>query len=219
MCFSPVASFVTAGLTGAIGVVCLARVNHPRELPLAMTPLIFGVQQAIEGGLWLSLPTAPHSSLVAGLTLAFLFFAEVFWPVYAPLAARSLEPDARRRRLMLACLAIGVGVAGILLWRLLTGPRVAEIANSCIVYRTMPGDPIPIGLGYLAATSLPLVLSSRRAILVLGGVTLTGCVVAYAFYWEAFLSVWCFFAAAASIVILSHFEWSRRRNLRLAAAP
>jgi hypothetical protein len=29
MCFSPVASFVTAGLTGAIGVVCLTRVTPP----------------------------------------------------------------------------------------------------------------------------------------------------------------------------------------------
>jgi len=218
MCFSPVASFVTAGLTGSIGLVCLTRVSHPRELPLAATPLIFGVQQALEGGLWLNLPTAPHSPLVAGLTLAFLLFAEVFWPVYAPLAAWSLEPDARRRRLMLACLAIGVGVASVLLWRLLIGPRVAEIANSCIVYRTTPGDPIPIGLAYLTATSLPLVLSSRRTILVLGLVTLTGCIVAYAFYWAAFLSVWCFFAAAASIVILSHFELNRWRSLRAAAA-
>jgi hypothetical protein len=141
----------------------------------------------------------------------------VFWPVYAPLTAWSLEPNERRRRLMLACLAIGACVAGVLLWRLLTGPREAVIANSCIVYRTTPGDLIPIGLAYLAATSLPLVLSSQRTMLALGVVTLTGCVVAYAFYWEAFLSVWCFFAAAASIVILGHFELARRRSAQALA--
>ena len=28
----------------------------------------------------------------------------------------------------------------------------------------------------------------------------------------AFVSVWCFFAAAASVVILCHLEWSRRRQ-------
>jgi hypothetical protein len=43
-------------------------------------------------------------------------------------------------------------------------------------------------------------------------------VVAYAFYWEAFISVWCFFAAVASVAILCHFEWSRRSRLRSAGA-
>jgi len=43
-----------------------------------------------------------------------------------------------------------------------------------------------------------------------------GLVVAYAFYWEAFISVWCFFAAAASVAILCHFEWLRRSSLRIA---
>ena len=41
MCFSAVASFVAAGVTGGIGVVSLARVKEPRELPLAAAPIIF----------------------------------------------------------------------------------------------------------------------------------------------------------------------------------
>ena len=32
------------------------------------------------------------------------------------------------------------------------------------------------------------------------------------FYWQAFVSVWCFFAAAASVVILWHF--ARLRPVR-----
>jgi hypothetical protein len=59
MCFSPLASFTTAALTGVIGVVAIGRVARPSELPLAAIPLFFGVQQAIEGGLWLVLPAAP----------------------------------------------------------------------------------------------------------------------------------------------------------------
>ncbi|WP_091740701.1 hypothetical protein [Phenylobacterium immobile] len=31
-------------------------------------------------------------------------------------------------------------------------------------------------------------------------------------------SVWCFFAAAGSIVLLGHFAWARRRHLVVAAA-
>ncbi len=45
---------------------------------------------------------------------------------------------------------------------------------------------------------------------------LIGSLVAYIFYWEAFQSVWCYFAAAGSLVILGHFEWSRRRRPALA---
>jgi hypothetical protein len=55
-------------------------------------------------------------------------------------------------------------------------------------------------------------------VVVLGAVIFVGIVVAYAFYWEAFVSVSCFFAAAASVVILCHFEWSRRQHLRVAGA-
>ena len=56
MCFSASASFVTAAITGAIGIVTLTRVNEPRELPFAATPLLFALQQAVEGLLWLNLP-------------------------------------------------------------------------------------------------------------------------------------------------------------------
>jgi hypothetical protein len=218
MCFSPAASFSTAAVTGVIGLISLSRATQARELPLAATPLLFGVQQTIEGGLWLVLPTAPHGPMAGALTLTFLLFAQAFWPVYAPLAAFVMEPNERRRRVMILCLATGLVVSGYLLWRMLTGPRDAAIVNSCIVYQTAGGHPVLIGLGYLAATSLPLIASSRRAIFVLGAIILVGSLVAYAFYWEAFMSVWCFFAAAASVVILGHFEWARRRSLQLAGA-
>ena len=49
MCFSTTASFVTAGVAGAIGIVSLTRANEPRELPLAATPIFFALQQSIEG--------------------------------------------------------------------------------------------------------------------------------------------------------------------------
>ena len=68
-----------------------------------------------------------------------------------------------------------------------------------------------MGAAYLAAASLPLFLSSRRAIFTLGAITLVGSVTAYFFYWEAFLSVWCFFAALGSVAILGHFGWARRQ--------
>ena len=215
MCFSPLASFSTAGLTGVIGVVCLLRTTKVRELPLAATPLVFAIQQAIEGALWLTLPTAPHGPMAAALTLAFLVFALVFWPVYAPAACLWLEPETRRRRVLLACLAIGICVAGYLGWRAMAGPRDAIIVGSCIVYQMPGGHPLWLGAAYMVATTLPLIASSRRILRALGAVTLVGSIVAYIFYWQAFLSVWCYFAAAGSTVILAHFEWARRTGARI----
>jgi hypothetical protein len=216
MCFSATASFVTAGVTGAIGLVAVTRVNEPRELPVAATPILFALQQIIEGMLWLNLPLAPNGALSTGLTVLFLFFAEVFWPVYAPLAVWLIEPSERRRRLMSLCLAAGVSVGAYLLWPILTRPHGAVVQDGHIVYVTEYRASGALALSYLAATVVPLLLSSRRTLVALGGVILVGSTVAYVAYWEAFVSVWCFFAASASLVILGHFEWSRRQRLRIA---
>jgi hypothetical protein len=218
MCFSPTASFVTAGFTAVVGIISLSRVNEARELPLAATPLLFAFQQTIEGLLWLDLPMAPEGSIATGLVGLFLFFAEVFWPVYAPLAVWFIEPSAARRRLMLVCLAAGVGVSAYLLQWILTHPHSAIVRDGHIVYLTAFRPSAAVAVAYLAATGLPLLLSTRRAVVALGAVVLVGTVVAFAFYWEAFVSVWCFFAAATSLMILRHFEWSRRHRLRVASA-
>ncbi len=77
----------------------LTRANGPSALPLAATPALFAVQQAIEGLPWLEPPAAPDGSASTGLTPLFLLFAEVLWPVYAPIAVMLIEPDPRRRRL------------------------------------------------------------------------------------------------------------------------
>jgi hypothetical protein len=218
MCFSASASFITASLTGAIGLVSLTRVNLPRQVPLAAVPLFFAAQQGIEGLLWLSLPSASGGTIATDLTFAFLLFAQVFWPVHAPFTVWLIEPGDGRRRLMLLCLAIGVGVSAYLLRWLLTWSHHATILDNHIVYVTEGRYSDSLGLGYLVATSVPLMLSSRRTLLALGAIVLLSSVVAHLFYWEAFVSVWCFFAAAASLVILCHFEQSRRRRLRTAAA-
>jgi hypothetical protein len=218
MCFSPQASFISAGLTGAIGLIAISRVTHRRELALAATPLLFGMQQAFEGGVWLSLPRAPHGIMATALTVAFLLFAQVFWPVYAPFAAGLNETVPVRRRMMHMFMLIGAVVSAYFLWRIISGPHQAVIANRCIVYNTGETHPLVIGLAYMAATCLPLLLSSERTLVILGVIVSVGAVVAYLFYWEAFLSVWCFFGAAASVVILGHFEHVHWRGRRLVIA-
>ena len=218
MCFSATASFLTAGVTGAIGIACLVRATGPREMMLAATPALFSAQQAVEGLLWLTLPQAPSGAVSSLLTVLFLLIAEVFWPVFAPLAALLIETDGRRRRPITLCLGAGIAVAAWLLWAIATREHSARLLEGHIVYSTGLQPSVPVGLGYLAATAGSLLLSSRRTIALLGVMVLAGSVVTYLAYWDAFVSVWCYFAAASSLVLLGHFEWSHRHDRRTADA-
>jgi hypothetical protein len=218
MCFSAPASFIAGAVAGTAGIAAIARVKTRSELPLAAMPLFFAAQQVIEGLLWLSLPVAPNQSATSALTEAFLLFALVFWPVYAPLAALSMETDRQRRQWIAACLVAGIAAALYFLWSLDEAPRTATIVGAHIVYSADPTLPAAVRVLYPVATCLSLMLSSHRSVSLLGVVVFVGSAIAYWVYWHAFTSVWCFFAAAASALILFHFEAARRREA-LAAGP
>lgn len=211
MCFSATASFVAAGLTAAVGMYTVSRAEGVRELPLASMPLLFAAQQFFEGGLWLTLPIAPEGAISSWLSHAFLVFALILWPVVAPIAALSVESDVLRRRVIGLCLVIGSSVAAYFLWTMLTHPHQALIAGGHIRYDV--GDtPVSVGGAYMVATTLGLLVSSRRAIALLGVIVLTGSIVSYGLYIETFVSVWCFFAAVASVVIAGHFRLTAARR-------
>jgi hypothetical protein len=206
MCSSPTASFVTAAVTGTAGLFALWRTRNWREWPIAAMPLIFAVQQCIEGALWLTLPDAADQPLAVGLVGMFLFFAQVFWPTYAPLAVLLIEPHKGRRRTMLACLAVGAMTSAYLLWGLVSHDHSAAIVDDHIVYGTEVKFSVILGLAYLVGACVPALLSTHRAVLAVGVVVMVGATVTFFAYWEWFASVWCFFAAAASALVLLYFE-------------
>jgi hypothetical protein len=210
MCFSATASFVTVGTTTAVAIACLSKVRQWRELPLASLPLIFAGQQAVEGCLWLTLPVDPDGPVASLLTLLFLLYAKVFWPASAPVTVLLIEPERRRRQLMAICAAVGAGVAAYFLWSIYVHPHGAIIRGGHIVYTGEAPSTISIGVLYLVATTIAPLLSSHRAVVLLGAIVLCGSLFAYFMYWGAFASVWCFFAAAGSVVILVHFERVRQ---------
>lgn len=217
MCFSATASFATAALTGVFGVASLARATSLRELPLAAMPLIFAVQQSLEGLLWLALPSAPAGSAASSLTLLYLVIAQVVWPIFAPTASLLVEQHPMRRRLMRLCLIVGSGVSVYLLWRTLTSPHGAAVVDGHIVY-VADYKSTALVLAYTVATALPLMLSTHRMVAVMGVFIFVGSFVAYFSYEAAFPSVWCFFAAGASFLIFLHFEGARRRRVQTALA-
>jgi hypothetical protein len=219
MCFSATASFVAAAVAGAGGVAAIGMVRERSELPLAVIPVIFAVQQTIEGFLWLNLEHGGQPQTTAALTEGFLLFALVFWPVFAPFAALCAEPTAWRRLWIALCLLAGLAVAIYFYGALAASPRTASIDGGHIAYSADPDLPTAIRLLYPVATCLSLMLSSHRAIALSGAVIFLGSVVSYWMYWNAFTSVWCFFAAIASALIVYQFATARRETLAKSGGP
>lgn len=218
MCFSATSSFVAAAVTGAIGIGCLMNAPTARHRPLAAMPLLFAAQQAAEGVLWLTLPSAPNAALATPLTLLFLLYAKVFWPIYTPLSILLIEPDARRRTIMLGLLAVGVIVGLILLADILSTGHEAAILGGHIVYGARDAYPASLVAAYLVATCLTPLSSSHAAVRLLGCIVITGASITYAVYWQAFTSVWCFFAALGSAVIYRHFARAAGTRTTVPAA-
>ncbi len=205
MCFSATANFAVGATTAVIGIAALKHVTSRNELPLALVPLLFAAQQFLEGLVWLRLEPGGNGQ-VSGLAFSFLIFAEVVWPVYAAVAVLLIEP-VRWRRLILGGLAIGGGfLSTYLLAGLVSEPVGASIQGHRIVYGNGVAALTWQHLPYLICTCVPLFVSSHRVIRLFGAAVLVGFVVSAALYLAAFVSVWCFFAAANSTLLYFYFR-------------
>ena len=207
MCFSPTASFTVSAATALTGLFTLRHVEKKQEVALALVPLFFSVQQCLEGLLWLTLPQSPQLPRETFFTQAFLFFALVFWPLYAPYTVFILEAKGARRKLIGLCLACGLGVACYFSLSLTLWPRTAGLLEDHIVYSADPNLPKLLLILYPAATCLSFMLSSHHVVRFLGILLYVGSLVSFYIYWNSFTSVWCFFAASASIFIFWHFKY------------
>jgi hypothetical protein len=204
MCFSATASFSAAAVIGSVGIVTLssaaAKPDH-RVLALAAFPALFALQQVVEGLLWLDLASPEPGTLRGVLVHAFQGYAEVFWPAFAPLAALLIERERWRRVLISICLVIGLALSVYLLVAMIGHPYQASVGERHIVYRNDFQYPTGIEAPYVVATTLSLLLSSERAVQRLALVILIGFAVAYVSFHHAYISVWCFFAAIASVMV------------------
>jgi hypothetical protein len=201
MCFSAPVSFIAAAGTGAVGALLARRAKNGQDLALAAFPLTFAAQQAVEGALWLQL--GAHEGTCAGpLANGFLFFALLLWPVLAPVAALIAEPSKIRRRIMLACLAVGVGVTIHMIVMMITHPYEAIARGGSISYVNDVNYSRAIEAAYGAAVCVPLLASSKRKVVVFGGLVVAGAAASYLVFAHARVSVWCFFAALASLSLI-----------------
>lgn len=203
MCFSATASFVAGFSLSAVGIVALRKATRRTEVPFALIPLLFGVQQIIEGMLWLSF-RLDATLLRELMTYAFSVIAQSLWPIYVPFSVGLLEPILWRRNVLFAFQIIGIGVGVYLLYFIVKYP-VTAVANEHIVYVSHIHQAPAMMLLYLAATCVVSIFSSHRLVQIFGVLTLVLFLVAYLFYTEALFSVWCFISAVLSSIIYLYF--------------
>lgn len=188
-------------MISAIGLTALRKARQPQLRLFAAIPLLFGVQQLIEGMIWTALPMAPQGTLIYGLTQGYAFFIGVCWPVLFPLSLILIEPGRSRRKLMYGVLALGVAVAVYTLVVMGLFGFTVRVANQCLVYDNPAGIWPGMVLVYLIATCGAFFISSDDRVHWIGGANLVGFGVAASFFSLNLPSVWCFFAAIVSTLI------------------
>jgi len=205
MCFSAVANFVGSAVLGAIGVVTLTKVKHRRELLFAGLPTLFAIHQFIEGFVWLGLDGILSPAVTHDMGAAFMLYAQGLLPLLLPLSVLLFEPDVRSRRRMLPFLIIGGGTTLYILWALTAYQLQVYVRGNSIVYMNQATNNTAVAVLYVIATCGSLFMSKIRPMLIFGAVNLAILLVVMEVKRYAFTSVWCAYAAIASVIILVYF--------------
>ncbi len=203
MCFSAAASFAAGGALSVAGGLTIAQVKKKTELPFASIPLLFGIQQVIEGAVWVSFGF-PVVNTVA--TYAYSMFSHVLWPIFVPISVLLMETEPIRKKILSLFSFLGLAVGGYLLYFIIVDPVTAHIVNNSIAYHSPHLYTYLIMALYLVATCGSCFVSSHKIINVFGVVLFVSFAIAAWFYTETFFSVWCFFAAILSIIVYWHFK-------------
>jgi len=209
MCFSSTISFSTAAALIPLGIygANLAWQRNPQYITLAFIPLMFGLQQLMEGFVW-HYSHAGNEEAMLTYGRGFTFFSHFFWLFWIPLTAWLLETEIRRKKVFFIITIAGF-ISGLWVYIPLLQDGYLEISiiEHSIYYEThiVTHEVISkniLRLGYAIIVLAPLLLSSTKILGNYGVLTAVSIAVTFLFYQYAFVSVWCFFAAFLSSYIV-----------------
>lgn len=205
MCFSATVNFVGSAGLGAVGAVTLTRVKHRREILFASLPTLFAVHQFTEGFVWLGLDGILSPNVTRDMGAAFMLYAQGLLPFVLPLSVLLFEPDGPSRRRMVPFLAVGVATAVYILWALTAFHTDIYIRGNSIVYMNPATNNTWVAVAYLVATCGTLFFSQVRMMVIFGAANMAILLIVMAVKRYAFTSLWCAYAAVASVIILAYF--------------
>ena len=205
MCFSATVNFVGSGVLSAVGVVTFSKVKHRRELLFAALPTLFAVHQFIEGFVWLGLDGILSPAVVHDMGAAFMLYAQGLLPFLLPLSVLLFEPNRTSRQRMLPFLVLGGATTLYILWALTAFPLQLYIRGNSIVYINQATNNLAVAVLYVIATCGSLFFSKIRMMVIFGAANLVILLVVMEVKRYAFTSLWCAYAAVASVIILAYF--------------
>jgi hypothetical protein len=211
MCFSAAANFTGSGILGTIGVITLTRVKHRRELLFASLPALFAVHQFIEGFVWLGLDGVLSPTVTHNMAAAFMLYAQGLLPFLLPLSVVLFEPDARSRRRMLPFVVLGCLTGLYILWALTAYPTQTFIRSNSIVYINSATNNMVVAVLYVVVTCGSLLFSKVKDMVIFGVANVVILLAVMAVKRYAFTSLWCAYAAIASLIILAYF-WKSHKS-------
>src|SRR6202035_4585601 len=217
MCFSATANFVGSGVLGAVGVVTLTKVKHRRELLFAALPMLFAVHQFIEGFVWLGLDGILSPAVAHDMGAAFMLYAQGLLPFCLPLSVLLFEPNKASRKQMLPFLILGGATTLYILWALTAFPLQLYVKGNSIVYINQATNNTAVAFVYVIATCGSLFFSNILMMVLFGAANLAILLVVMVVKRYAFTSLWCAYAAVASVIILASFWRSHRERPFLCA--
>ncbi len=205
MCFSAAANFVGSAVLGGIGVVTLTKVKHRRELLFAALPTLFAVHQFIEGFVWLGLDGILSPAVTHDMGAAFMLYAQGLLPFLLPLSVLLFEPTVKSRRRMLPFLIIGGATTLYILWALTAFSTQVFVKGNSIVYINPATNNTAVAILYIIATCGSLFFSEVTDMIIFGAANFVILLTVMAVKRYAFTSLWCAYAAVASVIILAYF--------------
>jgi hypothetical protein len=141
-----------------------------------------------------------------------MLYAQGLLPFLLPLSVSLFEADKKSRRRMLPFLVIGGATTLYILWALTAFPTQVYVRGNSIVYINQATNNIAVAVFYVIATCGSLFFSKITMMVVFGAANLAILLGVMELKRYAFTSLWCAYAAIASMIILGYFWRSKEER-------
>lgn len=198
MCFSATASFTASTFLLLCSFATLTKATKKQRM-LAAIPLLFAIQQFIEGMIWHRLE---HNQDLVLYDYGFIFFVFMVWPLWVPLSLRAMCTTKADRAAFRFPVLAGALVAFFAVAHLGMTPLRTTISCSHISYGAdlNPSLITIMTILYLFATIAPFFITKISHARLMGAALAVSYLITYIFYSYYIISVWCFFVALLSLI-------------------
>jgi hypothetical protein len=209
MCFSATVSFTAAATLVPVGAYCLIASRNAGAgwMAFASYPILFGLQQVIEGIVWRGIE-AGNQIQIEMAARSFAFFSHFFWLFWVPFSVWLLETEPNRKKILAFLTAFGFCYGlSIFIPLFREGWLSVEVVRNSLDYRATMiydgvVDRIIIRIAYALQVVTAFMLSTNQRVRLFGVLILLSVIAAFISYKYAFVSVWCFFASLLSLYMV-----------------